>query len=43
MAALGPGVGHVEVVEGDVLDELLTLVDVALGERDIRLGLKVVL
>lgn len=43
MAALGLGVGHVEVVEGYILDDGLLLVDVSLGERDVLLGLEVVL
>mmetsp|Transcript_21276 Transcript_21276/g.53586 ORF Transcript_21276/g.53586 Transcript_21276/m.53586 type:complete len:495 (-) Transcript_21276:8-1492(-) len=43
LAALRPRVGHVEVVEGHVLDDLLLLVHVALGEGDVLLRLEVIL
>ena len=39
LAALGLGIGHVEVVEGHVLDNLFLLVHLALGEGHILLGL----
>ena len=37
----GPRVGRVEVVERDVLDHLAPLVHVALGQRDVLVGLEV--
>jgi hypothetical protein len=40
-AALGRGVGHVEVVQRDVLDDLAALVHLALGQRHVGLGLEV--
>mmetsp|Transcript_3118 Transcript_3118/g.5841 ORF Transcript_3118/g.5841 Transcript_3118/m.5841 type:complete len:468 (-) Transcript_3118:12-1415(-) len=41
LAALGLGIGGVEVVESHVLDNFLLLVHVALGEGDILLGLEI--
>jgi hypothetical protein len=41
LPALGSRVGHVEVVKGDVLDDLLLLVDVTLRQGDVFLGLEV--
>ena len=41
LAALWPGVGHVEVVQRDVLHNLLLLVHVALGDGHVLLGLEV--
>ena len=42
LSALGPGVCSIEVTEGDILNEFLALVDIALGERDIGFGLEVI-
>ena len=36
LPALGPRIGHVQVVEGDVLDDFLPLVNVALTENCVR-------
>ena len=41
VAALGPCVGHVQVVKSDVLHNLLFLVHVALGKGDVLLRLQV--
>ena len=38
---LRPSVGHVQVMQGDILDDLLLLVDVPLGQRHVLLGLQV--
>jgi hypothetical protein len=43
LPALRPRVRHVEVVQRHVLDNLLLLVHVALGQRDVLFRLKVVL
>jgi hypothetical protein len=39
---LRTGVGHVKVVEGDVLDELFALVDLAFGKGDVGFGFEVI-
>merc|ERR1719379_913769 len=41
LAALRLGVGHVEVMEGDILHDLFLLVHVALGNRHVLVGLQV--
>mmetsp|Transcript_6282 Transcript_6282/g.18359 ORF Transcript_6282/g.18359 Transcript_6282/m.18359 type:complete len:351 (+) Transcript_6282:612-1664(+) len=41
LATLGPGVGHVQVVERHVLDDLLLLVHVSLGQGHVLLRLKI--
>eukprot|EP00756_Hemistasia_phaeocysticola_P008403 Hpha_TRINITY_DN14610_c2_g17::TRINITY_DN14610_c2_g17_i1::g.48399::m.48399 len=41
LSTLGAGVGDVEVVEGDVLDDLLLLVHITLGHRHVLLRLQV--
>ena len=38
---LGPRVGHVQVVQSDVLDDLLLLVHVPLGQGDVLFSFKV--
>jgi len=40
---LRPSISDIEVVEGDILNDLLPLVDVALRDRDVLLGFEVVL
>lgn len=41
LPALGPRVGHVQIVQRHVLDHLLLLVHVALGHRHVLLGLEI--
>ena len=36
LPALGPRIGHVQVVEGDVLDDFLPLVNIALTENCVK-------
>ena len=36
LPALGPRIGHVQVVEGDVLDDFLPLVNIALIENCVK-------
>jgi len=42
LTALRPGVCGVKVTKGDILNEFLALVDIALGQRDIGFGLEVI-
>lgn len=41
IASLRLGIGHIEVMESDILDNLLLLVDVSLGKRYIFFSFKV--
>ena len=41
LATLRPRVGHIQIVEGHILDNFLLLVDVALGDGYVLLGLEV--
>lgn len=43
LAASRPSVGHVQVVQRHILHHLLLLVHVALGQRDVLLGLQIIL
>ena len=42
LAALRPGVCGIKITEGDILNEFLALVNIALGQRDIGFGLEVI-
>lgn len=42
LSSLRSSVGHVEIVQSNVLDELLLLVDVSFGKRNVGLGLEIV-
>jgi len=39
---LWSGVCGIEIAEGDILNELFALVNIALGQRDIGFGLEVI-
>lgn len=41
VSALGTSVGHVEIVQGHILHDLFLLVDIALRQRDVLLGLEI--
>jgi hypothetical protein len=43
LTSLRPSVGHVQVVQSDILNNLLAFVYVPLGQRDILLGLQIIL
>ena len=42
LTALWPGVCGVKVTKGDILNEFLALVNIALGQRDIGFGLEII-
>jgi len=42
LSSLGSSVGHVEIVQRHVLNELLLLVDVSFGKGNVGLGLEIV-
>ena len=42
LAALWSGVCGIKIAEGDILNEFLALVNIALGQRDIGFGLEVI-